>query len=379
MIVPANDQGMHKMQSCGKQDGQRLLFHCVTPNNHQTIAQTPMLSMNTTYGSDSNGMIWGYRFIPGQPTVAITAETPLEQLISPGAMADDEFVWLHFSRSNAATEPWLQQHLELPDSFYESLHGESRSTRLEQEDEVLIAVLNDVLFAFSFDVSSVETTSICITPKLMVSARLRPLRSIDRLRSLIRQGHIFNSPVELLSHLLQNQAAVLVDILRQSTSRVDQIEDRMLANRITTSRSELSSLRRVLVRLQRLLAPEPSAFFRLLNRPPEWINKDDLQELRESAEEIAAAVGDTQALVERVKLIQEELVALLNEQTGRTIFVLTVVTVLALPINMVAGLFGMNVGGIPWAHDSLGFAIVVGILFILTAILAYLAFGKWRS
>jgi hypothetical protein len=36
------------------------------------------------------------------------------------------------------------------------------------------------------------------------------------------------------------------------------------------------------------------------------------------------------------KLIQEELVALVTEQTNRTLFILTVVTVAAVPINLVA-------------------------------------------
>lgn len=338
-----------------------------------------ILPTDTMYGSDRNGMIWGYQFSPEQPARSINADAAVALLASPEGAVGQDFVWLHFSRSNTATEPWLLKHLDLPQAFFDTMRAESRSTRIEQEDDFLIAVLNDVLFAFSFDVSNVETTSICITPNLMITTCLRPLRSIDKLRRLVRQGLTFSSPVELLSQLLQNQSSVLVDILRQSTSRVDQIEDKLLANRISTSRSELSSLRRVLVRLQRLLAPEPSAFFRLLNRPPEWITKDDLQDLRESAEEIAAAVSDTQALVERVKLIQEELVALLNERTGRTIYVLTVVTVLALPINMVAGLFGMNVGGIPLASDKLGFWSIVTILLALTGLLAYLAFGKWRD
>jgi Mg2+ and Co2+ transporter CorA len=38
---------------------------------------------------------------------------------------------------------------------------------------------------------------------------------------------------------------------------------------------------------------------------------------------------------------------LINEQNNRSLFVLTTVTVLALPINIIAGLLGMNVGGIP--------------------------------
>jgi Mg2+ and Co2+ transporter CorA len=57
------------------------------------------------------------------------------------------------------------------------------------------------------------------------------------------------------------------------------------------------------------------------------------------------AVADSATLGERVKLLQEELAATVSDRTGRTLFVLTIVTVLALPINLAAGLFGMNVGG----------------------------------
>jgi len=119
--------------------------------------------------------------------------------------------------------------------------------------------------------------------------------------------------------------------------------------------------------------------FRLLNQPPGWIVPDDRQDLQRSAEEFAAAVSDTVAVVERVKLVQEELVVLVNEQTNRTLFVLTMVTVLALPINLVAGLFGMNVGGVPLASHRHGFLIVVVILLLVTVLLAYVALGRCRE
>jgi Mg2+ and Co2+ transporter CorA len=114
----------------------------------------------------------------------------------------------------------------------------------------------------------------------------------------------------------QNQADVLAELVRKSGPQVDKIEDSILTSRIGSNRSQLSGLRRMLVRLQRLLAPEPAALFRLLNLPPAWIAAEDLQELRQSAEEFALVVGDCAALVERVKLIQEELVAMVNEQTN---------------------------------------------------------------
>jgi zinc transporter len=210
----------------------------------------------------------------------------------------------------------------------------------------------------------------------MVSARSKPLRSIDRLRESVRQGERFRSAADLLAHLLRDQAEVMVQIVRDATAKVDAVEDNLLANRVGSSRAKLGALRRVMVRLQRLLAPEPAALFRLLSRPPTWLGEADVQGLRQSAEEFSTAVAETATLVERVKILQEELAALINEQNNRTLFLLTVVTVLALPFNVIGGLFGMNVGGIPFGDSSAGFWTIVVLVTAFTAGVGLWAFGR---
>lgn len=332
-----------------------------------------MQKIESSYGSDQHGLVWGYHFVPGQPAQPITSAAAVEFLATVDSGSSEEFLWLHFSLANSASDSWLRQNLDLPDGFTELLGREVGSTRLEQDDDWLVAVIHDVLFDFKFDASEISTASLCVGRRLLISARCQPLRSVEQLRKAVREGEAFRSPVQLLASLLQYQAGVLIDILRQSTTRVDLTEDQLLSNKISVSRGELGSLRRLLVRLQRLLAPEPAALFRLLNRPAKWIAEEDLQDLQQAAEEFATTVGDTAVMVERVKLIQEELAALVNEHSGRTLYILTVVTVLALPVNMVAGLLGMNVGGIPMAEGSYGFFLIVAGLLLLTALLAYIA------
>src|SRR6478609_4616929 len=327
--------------------------------------------------SDQDGPIWGYHFVPNQPARSITSEQAIEFLTAPGPGLPDEFLWLHFSLSNVATEPWLRRYLTLPDTFYESLQSDVDATHLEQDGDSLVARIHDVLFDFTFD-APVATTTLCVKPRVLVSAHARPWRSIDKLREAVAAGQVFRSPIEILARLLRDQARVLVDIVRKSKRRLTPMEEQLMAQRISVSRSELGSLRRMLVRLQRLLAPEPAAFFRLLSRPPAWIPEEELQNLQQAAEKFSTAISDTAALVERVKQLQEELAALVSEQTNRTLFILTMVTVLALPINLVAGLFGMNVGGIPLNQHPYGFFLVLSPLVALTALLAYWAFVRRR-
>ena len=73
-----------------------------------------LATVDASYGSDPNGLIWGYRFSPGQPAQPITSEQFLRSRGGPAAEASADFHWLHLSLANAASEPWLRQHLALP-------------------------------------------------------------------------------------------------------------------------------------------------------------------------------------------------------------------------------------------------------------------------
>ncbi len=328
------------------------------------------------YGADGSGLICGYLIDPAGGAAAVDSDEAAARLAAPATAADERFLWLHFNLSHTAARPWLAQHAGLADAFFDALGDGLNATRIERTEQALIAVINDVHFDFSFEPSDISTLAINVERHLVVTARRRPLRSVDRLRTAVKAGERLRSTAELLEHLLRAQADVLVDIVHSVTERIDRIEDELLAGRLDTRRARLGALRRLLVRLQRLLAPEPSALFRLLQHPPDWMDRVDVQALREASEEFSVVLRDMSSLQERIKLLQEEIAAQVNEDNNKSLFVLTVVTVLALPINIIAGLLGMNVGGVPLAQHEHGFWIVVGIVVSFTAAAGWLAFHR---
>ncbi|MES2348895.1 MAG: transporter [Pseudomonadota bacterium] len=330
-----------------------------------------------SYGSDQAGMVCGYVFGRTPDGKGVPLDTDQACLwLKNREQYPGEFVWLHYNLANTASEKWLHEHTSLPEEFYESLHEGPRSTRIELADNTLVAVVNDVLHDFSFEPSDISTLWLSVDKQIVISARRKPLKAVDSLRNAVRNGEPIRSSVELLIHLLRDQADALIKIVRDSIATVDDIEDNLLAGKLKTKRASLGALRRVLVRLQRLLAPEPAALFRLLQRPPAWVAEIDAQELRQSTEEFSMVLADMASLQERIKLIQEEIAALVNEGNNRSLFVLTVVTVLALPINIIAGLLGMNVGGIPLAQEPEGFWVVVAIVASFTLIAGWIAFRR---
>lgn len=387
-----------------------------------------------TYGADISGLVCGFHFRPGAPGRAIDADSAIAWLAQASMPIRDEseesderdeeaayaeegeseaavrsdlrawheaesagivpakdaerhreeadedeepdFIWLHFHLAHAATRRWMESHLDLPDVFFESLQEGSHSTRIEQQDGALLAVMNDVMFDFDKRPAEVATLWVYTHRRLMITARSKPLRSVDRLRASVKAGEVFRAPAELLGHLLRDQADLMVQIVRQASVDVDKIEDQFLSHRPRKFRHDLGGLRRVLVRLQRTLAPEPGSLFRLLARPPAWLRAHDVQDLRESTEEFSLVLGDLAGLVERIRLLQEEIASRLDEESNRTLFTLTMVTVLALPINIIAGFFGMNVGGVPLAQNQHGFWLLVLIVASFTALAGWWAFRR---
>ena len=336
-----------------------------------------MPSIDVPYHSDIDGLVHGSLLCPGQPTRQVTTAEALRWLALPAAEQGQGFLWLHFALSNSGTVPWLNANLALPESIVRSVQGDEAYPRLEFTGGLVLAVIKDVVYDFSLRISEISTLFGILSSKFLITLRNKQLKTVERLRQAVRSGEEFRSSTELLARLLLHQADVLEGIQRETNAKVDAMEDSLLANRRLSASSELATLRRVLVRLQRLLSPEPAALYRLVNRPPDWMVKADLDGLREAVEEFSVVIGDLRALNERIKLFQEELSVREAERTNRTLFTLTLVTVLAIPFNVIGAMFGMNVGGIPFNQDPLGFWEVVGIVVVVT-VAAFFVFRRRR-
>ncbi len=289
---------------------------------------------------------------------------------------EKEYIWLHFDSPHGIEERWLQ-YLELSMTFKDTLHEERRSSRLTRRHHGLFAVMNDVDYDANGKEPEIATCWVSLRQHWLLSAWDKPLRSIDELVRLIDAGHPFPSPLSLVTQLLSEQADVLFEILRKIADAANEIEDRLMRNKLPR-RSSLGHFRRDLIRLQRLLAPEPDSIFRIVSRPPKWAKDEELDYLQFATENFSVAIRDMVNLQERISLLGEDIAARVGERTNHSLFILTSVTVMSLPMTVVGALFGMNVGGIPFRQSDIGFWILLLISSALTLIAAWLIFRLLR-
>ena len=350
-----------------------MRFVIVSSSIHASLF-SGALKANSAEADD--GLICGYFFRKdgsASPLSSTQEALPYLQESNGG------FVWLHFNLTHSHTLRWLKEHAHLSHEFFEALEGGSRSARIERDQSGIFSVINDITYDFSFDPEDVGTLWMSVTEHRVISVRKKPLKSVDRLRTSVNRGVLISTPVQLLDHLLEDQADELQVILRRASDRLDHIEDEVLTGRPHRLGPELNHLRRLMVRLQRLLTPEPSAFSRILGRSPVWMTSGDLQHLTRAYEEFHLVLRDITAMQERIKLIQDETATKVAEENNRSLFTLTMVTVMVLPINLISGLFGMNVGGIPFSGHDAGFWILLLLIGVLTGCVAVVLIRRRSS
>ncbi len=325
------------------------------------------------FDMEVSGLLYGFLFREGHQPQQITSQHVCSRFHELDG--ENDFVWLHLNLNHATAEKWLLNHFPVADFFFEEIRDGSHTTRIERQGDNLFAVLNDVIFHPQETTAETSTLWLYCSQKLVVTARYKPLRFIEWMLPRLATLNVTSSTA-LLAFLLEEQEEVLEQVVRQASRRVDAIEERLLSNHVQRNRADLARLRRMLLRFQRLLAPEPAAMFRLLNRPPAWIDRSVVQEFRQFTEEFTVVLNDLSGLTERISLLQEEISARQMEKSNRTLYTLTVITVLALPINIVAGFFGMNVGGIPLSTNHHGFILLVLLVGGFTLVAGYLAFRR---
>ena len=267
-------------------------------------------------------------------------------------------VWLHLNLSNTQVQRWLEKTTLVPERVVDLINeGEnlSRIERIEKLDDCLLMVMNDFHQEFGEDESdaSLGTLWAIITPRLMISLRNNPLRTTDKLRYDLRNGQLNPiSAIELFHELLDLRAEQLRSLLVHLSANMDDLEENLLKGREFPEHESIGRIRIQCSRLRRHFSPELIALHRLLKRLPYWFTDEDKTRLQDDVDLLTYLVQEINGLYDRAKVLQDEQAAHVAEFNAKNLQVLSVMTVIFLPMTLITGIMGMNMEDLPGLKGS---------------------------
>lgn len=286
---------------------------------------------------------------------------PWEDLATPRSGIG--FLWIHLQRDVEATQAFLLNDSGLPRIACEALVAEESRPRTTTFDEGLIVDIRGVNMNPGADTEDMVSLRMWCDGKRVISVRRRRLMAVDDVRDAIRRHRAPKTPAALLIMLADGLTLRMGGVISDLDEQVDDLEEAVVTAESNELRFALGAIRRQAIGLRRFIGPDREAIQRLVADPADWMSQGDRMRLREVADKITRYIEDLDSARERAAVVQDELSSRLAERLNRNTYVLSIIAAIFLPLSLLTGLLGINVGGIPGEKWPWSFAsVTVGIL-----------------
>ena len=287
-------------------------------------------------------------------------------------------LWLHLEYTDPFVQQWVSQQSGLDEITAEALLAEETRPRSMLTANGLLLTLRGINPNPAADPEDMVAVRMWSDGKRIITTRRRRLQAAAALAGAIEKGIGPHDAGEFVESLTDRMVERMDDVVDGISDEVDDLEEAVLTMESYELRPKIAELRRHAIGLRRYLAPQREAVSRLYSEKVEWLSDMDRQRLRESADRTTRLVEDLDLIRERAVVVQEELISRLSEKMDRTMYVLSIVAAIFLPLGFLTGLLGINVGGIPGA-DYKGSFVLFSVFLVLIVVIQIWLFKrkKW--
>ncbi len=283
---------------------------------------------------------------------------------------DEGYIWIHMHGPAEATKKWLTDDRTV-DSVATRvlLSNDARPRTIAHENNILIN-LRGVNLNPGSKPEDMIGIRFFVEKDRIISIERRPLRATSDIAQKIKSQKTSLTPGGFLASF----ALTLIDRMNPTivslNERIDTLEEKVDGDDVdaTRYRETLSTLRREAIMLRRYLAPQRDALNTLALQNVDWITDDDRLRIRDSADQATRITEELEAIRERCAIVKDQLVDQRAEEMNRNMMLLSIVAAIFLPLGLISGMMGINVGGMPWTETNMGFWYVTAIVVIVGAV-----------
>ncbi|NCC23316.1 MAG: magnesium/cobalt transporter CorA [Alphaproteobacteria bacterium] len=209
---------------------------------------------------------------------------------------------------------------------------------------------------------------------------------LDPVRERIRKGSGGRTRLVQADYLAYAVIDTIVDsyfpVLEHYSSRLNHLEDMILANPRKSVIEEAHDIKRDLQRLRNAMWPMREAVSFLQSTESKLIRKDTRPYLRDCYDHVIQVIDLLETYRERAAGLVDLYMSALSQKMNEIMKVLTIIATIFIPLSFISGVYGMNFNtdASPWNMPELGWAFgypfALGLmLFVALALLLYF----WRK
>ncbi|CAO1651240.1 CorA family divalent cation transporter [Parasphingorhabdus sp. NYA22] len=293
------------------------------------------------------------------------------------ALEDADFQWAHFEQADSVDLSSAINHADIPDVVMGALVASETRPRCDQIDDGALINLRGPAMETADNGDRLVSIRAWVHGNRVISVSRRSLAAISQVETAMRSGEISDSG-DLVAAFSKAISSSMNPEVVSLGDEVDECESELDAGNIYQLRRRIATIRSQAIAFRRFIAPDRDALITLVGLNVDWLAEEDRLHIREAADLFARMAEELEAIRERAALLHEQLTDLLAELVDQRSLMIAVVAFIFLPLTFVTGLLGMNVAGIPFAHQQWAFWGVVGFCVLLgLVVLAWFGMRHW--
>lgn len=334
------------------------------PENHTSVSQK-MIELTSR-----GGLISAYRLDGRGGGTEITWEAIDADPMGDRLKGD---IWVHLDRTGTHARQWVETSARLPPSAVRALLEVDPRPRFtyypagDVSPEGVVFVLRGVNLNAESEPEDMISIRLWIDKNRVITTRKREIMAVEDRRQDLLRGSGPKESVDVLLGINESLLMRLEPVLDAMDAELSAYEGEGERPSIAFVRTSIAALRRKIVIIRRYLAPQRDALLLAEREMPQWTGRNVRHSIHDSAIGLARVVDHLDEMRDRAKAVQDELALMENQRTARITMRLTVIAAIFLPANVIAAIWGMNTGGLPFGAHSYGFWIVLGIVVVVAS------------
>src|SRR6195952_3409976 len=297
----------------------------------------------------------------------------------------DGLRWVNIEHPGALERGWLEENFDFHALDLEDVLSRNQRPKIDVYDDYLFIVLHFPVFDRAAGRLGTGELDVFVGPGYVVTIpnqRLQPVEYLfERCRSKeeLREQLFSRGSGYLLYRLVDDSFDYCFPMLRKIGNKLDALEDDIFEGRSEEVVRDISNVKQEIINFRKVIRPQRPVLRDLEKVKQRYLATDlDLEIYFDDIVDAHERIWD---MLENYKEVAEALEetneSVISHRLNDSIRVLTSISVVILPLTLIASIMGMN-SWVPFEGDEPGFFLVLAVMaLVLIGLIAYFRRKRW--
>jgi magnesium transporter len=291
--------------------------------------------------------------------------------------------WYDFPNPDHETVEFLAKKFKFHPLDLEDCLTEIQRPKIDEYPDYLFIVLHFPIWNRKNNHITTEEVNVFISQNFVITLHKGILQPLEKIRTECktltnRKEYLSRGSGYFLYKLtseLFDYCFPVIDKLWKNTARLE--ENVFDEEGVRDLLKEIMLLKKNIITFRRILQPERPVISALEHKNKKFLPENLEIYFDDVVDKIEKQWSSLDSLKEVAETLQDANESLISHRSGETIRVLTIFSVIMLPLTLISGIFGMNVA-LPYQDNSIAFIGIVAVMFVVVAMMViYFKWKKW--